>query len=140
MGIVLSIAVAILTWLALYILIISGKKINVYKYAILCEATMGSFGFYLLNSVIFFQSAGACITYMIVVGDTIPVILDILGFAVSRRWVILVSSLLFVSFTFSLGVFYDRSYFRRRLFKLAAGSGLHDNPSHDLMRECMSYQ
>ncbi|KAF9340829.1 hypothetical protein BGZ91_012366 [Linnemannia elongata] len=97
LGIVLSIAVAILTWLALYILIISGKKINVYKYAILCEATMGSFGFYLLNSVIFFQSAGACITYMIVVGDTIPIILDILGFEISRRWVILVSSLLFVS-------------------------------------------
>ncbi|KAF9152383.1 hypothetical protein BG015_005346, partial [Linnemannia schmuckeri] len=96
LGIVLSAAVAILTWLALYILIISGKKINVYKYAILCEATMGRFGFYLLNSVIFFQSAGACITYMIVVGDTIPVILDILGFEVSRRWVILVSSLLFI--------------------------------------------
>ncbi|KAK5814396.1 transmembrane amino acid transporter protein-domain-containing protein [Linnemannia elongata] len=96
LGIVLSIAVAILTWLALYILIISGKKINVYKYAILCEATMGSFGFYLLNSVIFFQSAGACITYMIVVGDTIPIILDILGFEISRRWVILVSSLLFI--------------------------------------------
>ncbi|KAG0310093.1 hypothetical protein BGZ97_012806 [Linnemannia gamsii] len=96
LGIVLSIAVAMLTWLALYILIISGKKINVYKYAILCEATMGRFGFYLLNSVIFFQSAGACITYMIVVGDTIPIILDILGFAVSRRWVILVSSLLFI--------------------------------------------
>ncbi|KAG0280430.1 hypothetical protein BGZ95_010163 [Linnemannia exigua] len=96
LGIVLSIAVAILTWMALYILIISGKKINVYKYAILCEATMGRFGFYLLNSVIFFQSAGACITYMIVVGDTIPVILDILGFWASRRWVILVSSLLFI--------------------------------------------
>ncbi|KAG0381135.1 hypothetical protein BGX24_009082 [Mortierella sp. AD032] len=96
LGIVLSVAVAVLTWMALYILIISGKKINVYKYAILCEATMGRFGFYLLNSVIFFQSAGACITYMIVVGDTIPIILDILGFWVSRRWVILVSSILFI--------------------------------------------
>ncbi|KAK3844434.1 MAG: transmembrane amino acid transporter protein-domain-containing protein [Linnemannia gamsii] len=96
LGIVLSVAVAVLTWMALYILIISGKKINVFKYAILCEATMGRFGFYLLNSVIFFQSAGACITYMIVVGDTIPIILDILGFWVSRRWVILVSSILFI--------------------------------------------
>ncbi|KAF9136221.1 hypothetical protein BGW39_003666 [Mortierella sp. 14UC] len=96
LGIILSVAVAVLTWMALYILIISGKKINVYKYAILCEATMGRFGFYLLNSVIFFQSAGACITYMIVVGDTIPVILDILGFWASRRWVVLVSSLLFI--------------------------------------------
>ncbi|KAG0218517.1 hypothetical protein BGX33_006995 [Mortierella sp. NVP41] len=96
LGIVLSIVVAILCWLALYILIISGKKIGVYKYAILCEATMGRFGFYLLNSIIFFQSAGACITYMIVVGDTIPIILDILGFAISRRWVIFVSSLVFI--------------------------------------------
>ncbi|KAF9143540.1 hypothetical protein BGX30_000156 [Mortierella sp. GBA39] len=96
LGIVLSIAVAILTWFALYILIISGKKISVYKYAILCEATMGRFGFYLLNSVIFFQTGGACITYMIVIGDTIPVVLDILGFEVSRRWIIFVSSLLFI--------------------------------------------
>lgn len=125
LGIVLSIAVAILTWLALYILIISGKKINVYKYAILCEATMGSFGFYLLNSVIFFQSAGACITYMIVVGDTIPIILDILGFEISRRWVILVSSLLFVSLMIPLYCFFlwTDAIFREFLLVLALGVG-----------------
>ena len=57
---------------------------------------MGTAGFYMLNGVIFFQSAGACITYMIVVGDTIPVILDILGFEVERRWIIFTSSLVFI--------------------------------------------
>ncbi|KAG0342269.1 hypothetical protein BG004_005707 [Podila humilis] len=79
LGIVLSILVAILTWLALYVLIVSGNKIGVYKFAMLCEATMGATGFYLLNSMVFFQTAGATITYLIVIGDTIPVILGIFG-------------------------------------------------------------
>ncbi|KAF9186665.1 hypothetical protein BGZ51_009338 [Haplosporangium sp. Z 767] len=57
---------------------------------------MGSLGFYLLNGIIFFQTAGACITYMIVIGDTIPIMLGILGFQVPREWVIFVSSLLFI--------------------------------------------
>ncbi|KAF9386059.1 hypothetical protein CPC16_007734 [Podila verticillata] len=57
---------------------------------------MGATGFYLLNSVIFFQTAGAAITYLIVIGDTIPVILEIVGFPIARQWVIFVSSLAFV--------------------------------------------
>lgn len=136
--------VAILTWLALYTLIITGNKIGVYKYAMLCEgknhpssticcsvalflfavmffsflhifgwtkrnrqrrvdffviviATMGATGFYLLNSVVFFQTAGAAITYLIVIGDTIPVILALIGFPIARQWVIFVTSLTFVS-------------------------------------------
>ncbi|KAG0019902.1 hypothetical protein BGZ81_009543 [Podila clonocystis] len=96
LGIVLSVVVAILTWLALYTLIITGNKIGVYKYAMLCEATMGATGFYLLNSVVFFQTAGAAITYLIVIGDTIPIILGLLGFPIAREWVIFVSSLAFV--------------------------------------------
>ncbi|CAO3565995.1 unnamed protein product [Mortierella alpina] len=96
LGIVLSIAVAILCWLALYTLIVTGQKVGIYKYAILCEATMGSFGFYLLNGMIFFQTAGACITYMIVIGDTIPTVLSILGWEFSRQWVIFLSSIFFI--------------------------------------------
>ncbi|KAF9427531.1 hypothetical protein BGZ94_004734 [Podila epigama] len=96
LGIILSIVVAILTWLALYILIISGNKIGAFKFATLCEATMGATGFYLLNSVIFFQTAGATITYLIVIGDTIPVVLGLLGFHISREWVIFVSALTFI--------------------------------------------
>ncbi|KAF8938030.1 hypothetical protein BGZ58_001712 [Dissophora ornata] len=57
---------------------------------------MGTFGNYLLNGVIFFQSVGSCITYMIVVGDTIPVVLDIVGINSTRRWAIFVSSLVFI--------------------------------------------
>ncbi|KAF9333847.1 hypothetical protein BG006_003051 [Podila minutissima] len=59
-------------------------------------STMGATGFYLLNSVVFFQTAGAAITYLIVIGDTIPVILGLLGFPIARRWVIFVCSLAFV--------------------------------------------
>lgn len=62
---------------------------------------MGATGFYLLNSVVFFQTAGAAITYLIVIGDTIPVILGLLGFPIARQWVIFFSSLAFVSIVLS---------------------------------------
>ncbi|KAG0319982.1 hypothetical protein BGZ99_004804 [Dissophora globulifera] len=96
LGLTLSVIVGILCWFALYILIVTGQRIGVYKYAGLCEATMGKFGNYLLNGVIFFQSAGASITYLIVVGDTIPVILSMVGITATRQWTIFVSSLVFI--------------------------------------------
>ncbi|KAF9105960.1 hypothetical protein BGX27_009391 [Mortierella sp. AM989] len=96
LGLTLSVIVGVLCWLALYILIVSGQRIGVYKYAVLCEATMGRFGNYLLNGVIFFQSAGACITYMIVVGDTIPIIVEMFGINATRQSIIFVSSLIFI--------------------------------------------
>ncbi|KAF9197435.1 hypothetical protein BGZ49_002109 [Haplosporangium sp. Z 27] len=82
LGLTLSVVVGVLCWFALYVLIASGQRIGVYKYAVLCEATMGNFGSYLVNGVVFFQTAGACVTYMIVVGDTIPVVIELLGFEI----------------------------------------------------------
>ncbi|KAI7832698.1 transmembrane amino acid transporter protein-domain-containing protein [Gamsiella multidivaricata] len=96
LGLTLSVVVSVLCWFALYILIVTGQRIGVYKYAALCEATMGSFGVYLLSSVLFFQAVGACITYMIVIGDTIPVVLEIVGINATRQWTIFVSSLIFI--------------------------------------------
>ncbi|KAF9434811.1 hypothetical protein BGZ76_007380 [Entomortierella beljakovae] len=96
LGLVLSVVVGVLCWFALYVLIVSGQRVGVYQYAVLCEVTMGTFGNYLLNGVIFFQSIGACITYMIVVGDTIPILLGILGWETDRQWTIFISSLIFI--------------------------------------------
>ncbi|KAF9346282.1 hypothetical protein BGX34_004066, partial [Mortierella sp. NVP85] len=97
LGLTLSVVVGILCWFALYVLIVTGKQIGVYKYAGLCEATMGTFGLHLINAALFLQTAGVCITYLIVVGDTIPVVLEmVLGTPVSRQWTILISTLIFV--------------------------------------------
>ncbi|ORZ18039.1 transmembrane amino acid transporter protein-domain-containing protein [Absidia repens] len=58
-------------------MIACGRKIRVYSFAGLAEHTMGQFGFYMLNFMLFIQSAGSCISYFILVADTLPVLLSI---------------------------------------------------------------
>ncbi|KAG0198986.1 hypothetical protein BGX31_004411, partial [Mortierella sp. GBA43] len=97
LGLTLSVVVGLLCWIAIYLLIVAGKQIGVYKFAGLCEATMGTVGIHLLNAAIFFQTFGCCITYLIVVGDTIPIALEtILHTPVSREWTIFISTFIFV--------------------------------------------
>ncbi|KAF9159052.1 hypothetical protein DFQ26_006958 [Actinomortierella ambigua] len=84
LGIILSMVVAVFTWVALNLLIVTGKRIHVYRFAHLCEVTMGRFGFYLLNNMVFLLTGGACITYLVVIGDTIPVVLSLFGVTAER--------------------------------------------------------
>ncbi|KAI8332857.1 transmembrane amino acid transporter protein-domain-containing protein [Chlamydoabsidia padenii] len=58
-------------------MIVCGLKVGVYSFAGLAEYTMGQFGFYTLNFMLFAQSAGSCISYFILVADTLPVLLSI---------------------------------------------------------------
>jgi sodium-coupled neutral amino acid transporter 11 len=64
-GLVLSIIVGIMTTGAIYSMIVCGLKVGVYSFAGLAEYTMGQFGFYTLNFMLFIQSAGSCISYFI---------------------------------------------------------------------------
>ncbi|CAO3614807.1 unnamed protein product [Cunninghamella blakesleeana] len=73
-GIILSIIVAVLTTGAIYSLIVCGRKVEVYSFASLAEYTMGRFGFYALNAMLFIQSAGSVISYIILIADTLPVL------------------------------------------------------------------
>ncbi|KAI9264847.1 transmembrane amino acid transporter protein-domain-containing protein [Phascolomyces articulosus] len=75
-GIFASIWVACLSQLGLYMLILAGKRAGVYKYAVLVEQVMGRFGYHFLNFMIVVQAGGGCISYFILLGDTIPVLLD----------------------------------------------------------------
>ncbi|KAG0174469.1 hypothetical protein DFQ28_006461 [Apophysomyces sp. BC1034] len=76
-GIILSIIVAILSQLGLYMLIVAGQRVEIYKYAVLVEYLMGRPGYHFLNFMIFVQAAGSCVSYFILVGDTIPVLLEL---------------------------------------------------------------
>ncbi|KAI8067833.1 transmembrane amino acid transporter protein-domain-containing protein [Gongronella butleri] len=73
-GIALSVMVAFLTTGAIYSMIVCGRHLNVTSFAALAEATMGSFGFYLLNLMLFIQSAGSCVSYFLLIADTMPVL------------------------------------------------------------------
>ncbi|KAF9974050.1 hypothetical protein BGZ73_002669 [Actinomortierella ambigua] len=130
LGIILSVTVAVFTWLALNMLIVTGKRIHVYHYAHLCEVTMGRFGFYLLNIMIFLLTAGACITYMVVIGDTIPVVLSLFGITPERRTVIL--PLLFFRSIGSLArVSIVSVMLLPPVLLVVAIRGLHYAPEHD---------
>ncbi|KAI8089001.1 transmembrane amino acid transporter protein-domain-containing protein [Halteromyces radiatus] len=58
-------------------MIVAGQKANVYSFAALAEHTMGSFGFYMLNFMLFIQSAGSCVSYFILVADTLPILFSL---------------------------------------------------------------
>lgn len=103
-AIILSLFVAIISQLGLYMLVVSGQRSGAYKYAALMEYVMGKTGFYFLNFLILVQASGACVSYFIrkrylfflldkrgllcitsspnhfsflVIGDTIPVLLQL---------------------------------------------------------------
>ena len=64
-GIILSVIVGLLTFAAVYGMILAGRRLGVYKFAALGEHVMGRFGFHTLNLMLFIQSAGSCISYFI---------------------------------------------------------------------------
>ncbi|KAI9486925.1 MAG: transmembrane amino acid transporter protein-domain-containing protein [Benjaminiella poitrasii] len=74
-GIAISVWVSLLSCLAVYLLILTGKQVDVFNFASLAQVAMGSVGFHMLNLMLFIQSAGSVISYFILVGDTIPVLL-----------------------------------------------------------------
>ncbi|ORX59794.1 hypothetical protein DM01DRAFT_1361798 [Hesseltinella vesiculosa] len=55
-------------------MIVCGRKVNVTTFAALAEYTMGRFGFYLLNTMLFIQSAGSCVSYFLLIADTMPIL------------------------------------------------------------------
>ncbi|KAI7860543.1 transmembrane amino acid transporter protein-domain-containing protein [Circinella umbellata] len=75
-GIIASVWVACLSQLGLYMLILAGNRTGIYKYAVLVEHVMGRFGYHFLNFMIIIQAGGGCISYFILLGDTIPLLLD----------------------------------------------------------------
>ncbi|KAI7903321.1 transmembrane amino acid transporter protein-domain-containing protein [Cokeromyces recurvatus] len=75
MGIAISVWVCVLSCFAVYLLVFTGQKVGIFNFASLAQVAMGQIGFHLLNLMLFIQSAGSVISYFILVGDTIPVIL-----------------------------------------------------------------
>lgn len=64
-GIAVSVFVSILTFFAVYSLILTGQKSQIFSFSALAEVAMGRFGFHMLNLMLFIQSAGSVISYFI---------------------------------------------------------------------------
>ncbi|KAG1532741.1 hypothetical protein G6F51_012963 [Rhizopus arrhizus] len=64
-AIVLSIMVAAISQLGLYMLVLSGQRSGTYKLATLMEHVIGRPGYHFLNFLVLIQAAGACVSYYI---------------------------------------------------------------------------
>ncbi|KAI9301270.1 transmembrane amino acid transporter protein-domain-containing protein [Cunninghamella echinulata] len=76
LGIIISIFVAMLSQLGLYMIVLAGQTVGIYKFATMVEYLLGKFGYHFLNTMIIIQAGGACISYFILLGDTVPLLLE----------------------------------------------------------------
>eukprot|EP00578_Thalassiosira_sp_NH16_P032247 CAMPEP_0181080310 /NCGR_PEP_ID=MMETSP1071-20121207/2498_1 /TAXON_ID=35127 /ORGANISM="Thalassiosira sp., Strain NH16" /LENGTH=646 /DNA_ID=CAMNT_0023161777 /DNA_START=227 /DNA_END=2167 /DNA_ORIENTATION=+ len=74
-GIFLVILCAILTEKSLRVLIDTAKHVNVPSYEMLFESTYGSFGFYFISVNMLIMAYGGCLSYLMIIKDTLPVLL-----------------------------------------------------------------
>ncbi|ORX95588.1 hypothetical protein K493DRAFT_314946 [Basidiobolus meristosporus CBS 931.73] len=99
-GILVLIFVAVINDFALRILVQAGRRTGIYQFHLLAKKTLGNVGFYFLNLVIWTQSVGSTISYVIIIGDTVPLLASIylpsLTFLHSRAGAILVTNFLFI--------------------------------------------
>lgn len=64
-GILASIGIALLAQVGLYMLIIAGQRVGIYKFALLVEYLLGRPGYHFLNFIICVQAGGASVSYFI---------------------------------------------------------------------------
>jgi sodium-coupled neutral amino acid transporter 11 len=65
LGIIISIFVGLLTFVAIYSMIWTGQRSQLFNFPSLAEVAMGRFGYHMLNLMLFIQSAGCIISYFI---------------------------------------------------------------------------
>mmetsp|Transcript_40458 Transcript_40458/g.84656 ORF Transcript_40458/g.84656 Transcript_40458/m.84656 type:complete len:632 (+) Transcript_40458:79-1974(+) len=76
-GICLVILCALLTEKSLRMLIDTAKHIGVPSYETLFESTYGTFGFYFISMNMLIIAYGGCLSYLILIKDTLPVLLGV---------------------------------------------------------------
>ncbi|CAO3680975.1 unnamed protein product [Umbelopsis vinacea] len=99
-GMAISIFVGFLTAVSLMMMIRAGIRSNIFKFAQLSERALGRPGYHMLNLFVFIQAAGSCISYFIIIGDTIPVLLGQFwpnnAILANRQFIIVVLSMVFI--------------------------------------------
>lgn len=76
-GVFLVILCAILTEKSLRVLIDTAKHVDVPSYEMLFESTYGSSGFYFISINMLIMAYGGCLSYTVLIKDTLPVLLGV---------------------------------------------------------------
>lgn len=64
-GLALSVFVSVVSQFGLYMLVVAGQRVGIFKFAVLVEYLLGRPGYHFLNIMVLVQAAGACLSYII---------------------------------------------------------------------------
>jgi len=97
MGIVLIVVVSCFTWFSVSVLIKSGVEVKRRSYEGLCEYCFGWMGFKVVSFFMLVFAFGAMCAYLVIVGDTLPVVFkQLFGKELSRDLVIFLFALFII--------------------------------------------
>ncbi|ORX88387.1 hypothetical protein K493DRAFT_268405 [Basidiobolus meristosporus CBS 931.73] len=99
-GLIVLAFVGVLTDFSLRMLVKSGRQAGIYHYSMLANSTLGKVGSFFLNIFILFNGLGIAISYLIIIGDTLPLLAAqyVPGFGVlqNRIFGIVMCSIIFI--------------------------------------------
>ncbi|KAJ1664485.1 hypothetical protein IW140_003860 [Coemansia sp. RSA 1813] len=97
-GIITLLLAAVLIYLALNMLVLAGRRTGLYRFEAVSEAALGRPGYHILGFALAVNSIGSCISYLIIIGDTVTSIAQTafgINAFTSRVAVILLASVVF---------------------------------------------
>jgi sodium-coupled neutral amino acid transporter 11 len=101
-GILLLLTCALMTEKSLRLLVITAKHVNVATYERLFESTYGSMGFYFITTNMIIMAYGGCLTYLMIIRDTLPVLLGVDVDDVTMQRLVLLGSTILVLLPISM--------------------------------------
>jgi len=101
-GILLLLTCALMTEKSLRLLVITAKHVNVATYERLFESTYGSLGFYFITTNMIIMAYGGCLTYLMIIRDTLPVLLGVDVDDVTMQRLVLLGSTILVLLPISM--------------------------------------
>lgn len=87
---------------SLRLLVATAKHVNVATYERLFESTYGSAGFYFISTNMIIMAYGGCLTYLMIIKDTLPLLLGVSDKDVTMQQLVLLASTILVLLPISM--------------------------------------
>ena len=101
-GILLLVTCALMTEKSLRLLVVAAKHVDVATYERLFESAYGSAGFYFISTNMIIMAYGGCLTYLMIIRDTLPVLLGVSTDDVTMQRIVLLCSTILVLLPISM--------------------------------------
>ena len=87
---------------SLRLLVVAAKHVDVATYERLFESAYGSAGFYFISTNMIIMAYGGCLTYLMIIRDTLPVLLGVSTDDVTMQRIVLLCSTILVLLPISM--------------------------------------